>query len=263
MKAALFCFSGTGNTRWVCDRFAEEGARSGALQTTVIALDQDFLDGFAGFPLGDYDRLGLAHPIYGANLPPLVRRFAALLEARLVGGTDLFVLATYGFVNGLGPWAEQNLFRRLRIRQYVNIRMPNNITTPKVRVAMPGPEEVAVRKTQALVLLKEAAARVVSGRKWITGLGLFLLPGIAIRRFAKSAIADHYKQMSVDTARCTLCMLCVTGCPTHAIRFDQGKLHFTSACTTCTRCYNTCPAKAILIEGTYADPKDCPRSILA
>lgn len=263
MKAILFCFSGTGNTRWVCERFVEEGRRRGWVDTLLVPVTRAALDDLGNLPLGEFDLVGLAHPVYGADLPPLVRDLVRALEARLTRPVEAFVIATYGFVNGLGYWAERKSFRHLKIRQYINVRMPNNITTPQVRTPVPGPPEVRRRLEQALPVLRRGWDRILRGRRWITGFGPWLLAGTVIRRAARKGIAGFYRQLSADPARCTLCLTCLEGCPAGAVSLEGRHLRFSAACTACTRCYNTCPTQAILIGGTYADPHDYPRYVLA
>jgi ferredoxin len=55
----------------------------------------------------------------------------------------------------------------------------------------------------------------------------------------------------VDVAGCTLCLACVSACPTGALRDnpDRPMLTFTEeACVQCGLCANTCPEKVIALE---------------
>jgi ferredoxin len=57
--------------------------------------------------------------------------------------------------------------------------------------------------------------------------------------------------VKVDTVACTLCLACVSACPTGAMVDDPGRpwLGFTEeACVQCGLCRNTCPESAITLE---------------
>ena len=57
--------------------------------------------------------------------------------------------------------------------------------------------------------------------------------------------------VKVDTAGCTLCLACVSACPTGALRDDERRpwLGFTEeACVQCGLCRNTCPESVIALE---------------
>jgi Pyruvate/2-oxoacid:ferredoxin oxidoreductase delta subunit len=206
-----------------------------------------------------YDGIGIAHPIYGANIPPLVRSFIAALENVLEHDKKLFIVSTFGYINGFGYFAERKLFRKLKIRQYINVRMPNNVTTPRVKSVIPGNAARDSMKKEALKLLERAAARIAAGRKMVMGIAPYLVPGIFIRKISRGAIADHYRQLSVDTVKCSRCLDCANHCPARAIELRENKIVFTSRCTACMRCYNYCPRNAVLIDGLYADPAEYPR----
>lgn len=60
-----------------------------------------------------------------------------------------------------------------------------------------------------------------------------------------------FGSVHVDAAGCTLCLACVSACPTGALRDnpDRPMLTFTEeACVQCGLCANTCPEKVITLE---------------
>ncbi|MDJ0931422.1 4Fe-4S binding protein [Breoghania sp.] len=63
-----------------------------------------------------------------------------------------------------------------------------------------------------------------------------------------------YGQVVVDTDGCTLCLSCVSACPTGALSDnpDRPQLRFTeSSCVQCELCADTCPEKIITLEPRY------------
>ena len=51
----------------------------------------------------------------------------------------------------------------------------------------------------------------------------------------------------VDMNKCIKCMKCVNTCPTHNIKFENGKFKFGNDCIMCVRCSFNCPENAISI----------------
>ena len=258
MKIAIFYFSGTGNTRWVCERFSEAMSRK-SVQTDIIAIDHRFEETLKSIDLEKYDRIGISHPIYGGDIPPIVRRFILNLEQKLSHPKDGFILATFGYVNALGYFAEKKYFHKLTIRQYINIRMPNNITSPRLKSKLPDEQEVQGMKRQAIKTIEKMVVRVVANKKVVTGIAPYLIAGIIIRKNFSHQIRDYYQSISVDMNRCARCFDCVNHCPAKAITFNADRLEFSDKCTACMRCYNFCPKYAVLIEGKYADPAEYTR----
>ena len=60
-----------------------------------------------------------------------------------------------------------------------------------------------------------------------------------------------YGEIIVDTNKCTLCLACISLCPTNALEdnADKPELNFTeNACIQCGICENTCPETAIKLN---------------
>src|SRR3546814_11012440 len=60
-----------------------------------------------------------------------------------------------------------------------------------------------------------------------------------------------FGRIAVDTAGCTLCLACVSACPTGALHDDENRpwLGFREeACVQCGLCRATCPEKVIALE---------------
>lgn len=60
-----------------------------------------------------------------------------------------------------------------------------------------------------------------------------------------------FGRVNVDAENCTLCLACVSACPTGALKDNEGlpQLGFTEdACVQCGLCKNTCPEKVISLE---------------
>lgn len=250
MDVAILFFSGTGNTRWAAGYLAER-LEAGGHRVLVHDLEE-------GLPsdLEARDRIVLAHPIYGANLPRIVS--AVSRSPGFPSGLPLNVLATFGYVNALGYFRECRALG-LPIHSYYNLRMFNNVTTPSVRGRIiPAGIRIAQRaKIEAS--LDAIAKSIASGARKIEGLGPYLLPGLVIGRLSRDRLRDSWKSLSVDPGLCTHCLRCAKSCPSASIEVAGTAFRFLETCTACMRCYNSCPVQAILVDGKYADPSAFPR----
>lgn len=77
-----------------------------------------------------------------------------------------------------------------------------------------------------------------------------------------------FGSLAIDAENCTLCLACVSACPTGALSDDpeRPRLSFTEdACVQCGLCRNTCPEKVIALEPrlNFTDAAIQPREIKA
>lgn len=261
MKFSTFYFSGTGNTRWAAAEFTKMIQDQGH-QAELYSIDigVQLSDGQIRAIVADADAIGFANPIYGGDIPPIMRTFihrVVGLIGPLATAKNVYVINTYGYVNAFGPNETQKLLAGsgLTLSAYVNIQLCNNVTSSKPLDRA----KLAQRMVRGRQELNRLADRLIAGRKRIRGHGPQLLIGAMIRKKIPEAIAKFYQTLGVDRAICTRCMVCVKNCPTGSIRLKGDKFVFSAGCTACMRCYNFCPTGAITIDGVVADPHTFPR----
>lgn len=244
MNIALLYFSGTGNTEWLAWTLSDKLINCGS-EVDLFDLGKECM-----FNHHDYDTFILAHPVYGANAPRIViEKTTALIP----GNRRLNIVATYGYVNALGYFAEKKVLGR-KIDSYYNVRMFNNISTPRSALHIPPLSRRQKKMKKLEERISRIADRLSRGRRRIMGIGPQLFGGIFVRKALTESIQKNYLTFGVDPARCTLCRLCIKECPTHSIEEKDGKFTFHATCTACMRCYNRCPEYAVTIDGEYADP---------
>jgi NAD-dependent dihydropyrimidine dehydrogenase PreA subunit len=262
MIFSTFYFSGTGNTQWVAEEFNRIVISRGA-QGKIYPITDPALRDIATLKdiIDESDHIGFANPIYGADIPPVMKSFIGRVKSCLSNipmNRPIYILNTFGYVNAFGPIAAQKLFAGtgLQITVYINIRLCNNISTPRLKTKPITEATLAQRKQQAKSILEKAVLQILASRKWISGIGPYLIPGILIRRFSSQGIAQHYQALGVNMESCRQCMKCVNECPTQSIKYSpQSGFTFLPTCTACMRCYNFCPAYSILMDGSFADPQ--------
>ena len=262
MKLSTFFFSGTGNTRWAVETF-NAIIREKDHQAAMFSIDfgENLTDEHILKIVQDADCIGLATPIYGGDIPPIMKGFIdRLIKILKPVQTEkkVFVINTFGYVNAFGPNEMKKLLAGsgLVLTAYVNIQLCNNVivTQPVDR------ELLNKRMARGKAELIRLADRLLSGRKRIKGHGPQLMIGAMIRKKVPEAIARHHQTLGVHSETCTRCMTCVNNCPTQSILFDEGEgFTFLPGCTACMRCYNFCPTGSITMNGVYADPNEVPR----
>jgi len=245
MNIACLYFSGTGNTKWLSETLYEN-LRAEGVDVTLFDLEKE-----VHFDHHDYDKFIVAHPVYGATVPRLV---IEKVDDLIPGNRKLIIVATYGFVNALGYYAEKNMLGR-KIKAYFNVKMFNDVCTPGFRSPVKPVEKRLKSKTNIERKIARIAHDIAANKNRIQGIGPQLLIGIRIRKAVREGLHTYYQTLGVDLNRCTHCGLCVRKCPTHSIEETDGNFVFDATCTACTRCYNQCPEQAITIKGKYADPE--------
>ncbi|HEY5556718.1 EFR1 family ferrodoxin [Acetobacterium sp.] len=262
MKFSTFYFSGTGNTRWAVETFNAIISEKDH-QAAMFSIDfgENLTDEHILKIVQAADCIGLANPIYGGDIPPIMKEFIdRLIKILKPVQTEkkVFVINTFGYVNAFGPNEMKKLLAGsgLVLTAYVNIQLCNNVVTTKPVDRELLNKRMARGKTE----LTRLADRLLSGRKRIKGHGPQLMIGAMIRKKVPEAIARHHQTLGVNMETCTRCMACVNNCPTGSILFDEGEgFTFLPGCTASMRCYNFCPTGSITMNGIYADPNQVPR----
>lgn len=263
MIFATFYFSGTGNTKWVVEQFNVLIEKK-ANQAKAYCIDRFYEIKKESIKdiVESATYIGFAHPIYGANIPPIMNDFIWLLmdiiTEEKIPVKPLYILNTFGYINAFGPFAAQKIISKecFTLIAYGNIRLCNNISTHSHRSTPITKEKLDIRKKKAIIELNKLINTVLSSEKRIKGIGPYLLPGIMIRKISKAKIKNHYQVLSIQKSTCTECMLCVKKCPTNSILYQDGAFSFVAECTACMRCYNFCPTASVLVDGIYTNPKE-------
>lgn len=249
MKVVTFYFSGTGNTEWVINQFhkilEDRGHTTKSFAIENISSEQSILELVA-----DADFIGVANPIYGANIPRNIRAFImnlteVLNHASLVH-SKLFFINTVGYVNGFGYFRTRGIVKKsnLQIIGYANIKLFSNVASTNTNSKITN-IELNKRKSKAIARLEKLVNHLEKNKVYFNGIGPHLIIGGVIRRLIQKDMENNYLNFVVDKALCTKCMKCVNHCPTNSIEYEKVAFIFKSTCISCMRCYNLCPANAI------------------
>ena len=231
----IFCFSGTGNSRYIANRIAQ------GIQDEIVDLNEKIKSN-DNSPVEVKGDVIVVTPTYAWRVPRIVSEW--LRNTELKGAERVWFVMSCGME--IGNAAEYNISLAqemgLCYMGTTRIVMPDNyiamFDTPQKSEA-----EVIVGKSQP------AIDAVISCIKEGKSLNSFK-HGMQDR--AKSRVVNNvfYKVLLKSSAfeasdACTGCGLCAQKCPTNCISLKGGKPVWTDNCTHCMACISYCPSKAI------------------
>ena len=231
----IFCFSGTGNSRYIAKRIA------GATSEEILDLNQKIKTQDVS-PLRTGQNVIVVVPTYAWRIPRMVSEW--LVQTELTDAERIWFVMDCG--DGIGNAAEYN--RRLAEQKHLHYMGTAQIVMPENYIAMfrvptvdeakrivqkaePSVEEVLtqIRAEQAF-----AAPKRKCGDRFLSGL-----VNRVFYRFCIRSSAFYGK----DT--CIGCGLCVEKCSRNNVRLKDGKPVWGKECTHCMACICYCPTEAI------------------
>ncbi len=249
--ARIYYFSGTGNTLVVAKRIAER--LDGTLHP-IAAVDRSE-------PIEtDASVIGITFPVYYADLPNIVRRFAEQLVC--AEETYIFGVATYGgavsasfkslarilaqrglsLAAGYGVHMPQNAFRKPwenKLAIYRRAQSRIHFVTRSVE-ARRGGLHYANLALQLLLTPLGGFFQRMTAPALEKAAGLPKASGLTVQQLIP--LAD--RSLSASEA-CTGCGLCTQVCPVTNIGIVESRPVWHSHCENCLACVNWCPQNAI------------------
>lgn len=250
----IFCFSGTGNSRWIAETLARD------LNDKVIMINNDCCercDVSAG------ERILWVFPIYSWGLPPVVKTFIRNIKLNN-DGTTHYMVCSCGDDIGLAhlQWRKEITHRGWEAMASYSVIMPNTYTLMK-GFDVDAQDIVARKLRDAVSRVNEIAQKIKSGIKTDDvkrGSWAWIKTHIIYPYFVKFCMSP--KPFHV-TERCISCGKCAKECPMKNITMPDCRPQWGDNCAMCLRCYHTCPQHAVeygketKFKGQYLHPKEC------
>ncbi len=248
--ATLFYFSGTGNTWWCAKSLAFHLEEMG-IPTRIESIEQTDTELTAKL-VAQSDLIGLAYPIYGSDLPEIMKEFIDKSLPVLEESKPLFVFCTQLMFSGDGCYAyAPNLERKqYHITYSEHLIMPNNVCIKGSPFSYTNdPEVLAPVLKKAEKKLKRFARHIADESPTTKGSSYTArLLGLMQRKPYRKYFDRFRDVFSVDGNRCIDCGLCVRICPSQNLFYEGQTIKTKGVCILCTRCYNLCPVQAILYK---------------
>ncbi|MBN2157093.1 MAG: EFR1 family ferrodoxin [Candidatus Lokiarchaeota archaeon] len=257
MNISIYYFSGTGSTWWVVQQFKSIAEKR---NHRVILTNIEHVAKIEG-NIDEIDVLGFAYPIYGSDIPQIMKEFLDRFNSNVTVRVRIpvLVLTSMLYFSGDGAllprkYLDKNMFKVLWSK---NISLTSNISIPFFRVNAVSQEKLDKRMEKAKIALVKLIEDIELGKprlriQW----GIFGWFLSWIQRIFERGMGFMIR-FSADSERCIKCLKCVKECPTENIHYDKisEKILYGNNCTWCMRCYNRCPTQAVLVRGKYCDPE--------
>lgn len=260
-SATLFYFSGTGNTWW-CAKTLSEQLEILGVSLSIQSIEQVDRESVVA-SIENSAFIGLAYPIYGSDLPQIMKDFIDDMLPINIAGKQLFIFCTQLMFSGDGCYAYSlNLMRKLyHVTYSEHICMPNNVCIKGTPFSYSNdPEVLAPILKRAEKKLKRFAGHIAEGKPTTKGSSYpARLLGLMQRKPYQNMFERYRDVFSVDGNRCIDCGLCIQICPSHNL-YREGRIIKTKGvCILCTRCYNLCPVQAVRYKNrTHPSKKGVP-----
>ena len=262
MRIPIFYFSGTGNTWFVTQEIANQLKDLGH-DVSVHAIESDDVKN----PTSLYklietaDIMGIGYPIYGSNLPKIIKNFLLNLpdtEDKVVFGycTQMTISGNGGaFIN------EYIKDKGYELKWASYIVMPSNLEFPPLVIF-----KIPTRR-RIINILKEAKEKIEIFTEHIHNNDPWIEDQTVIDKFYTTVsrpifsieFPEYRKLAYVDMTKCTKCNLCIELCPTNSMEYINGKINIDESCIFCLRCYSFCPHKAINLDFNMFNTKNYKR----
>ncbi|MDI6453066.1 EFR1 family ferrodoxin [Peloplasma aerotolerans] len=256
MKIAIFLFSGTGNTYFIGKKL-QDGFKEKSIFCDLFTIEKKRNDNQL---IEDYDVIGLGYPIYGSDVPLLIKKWIDGLKMQ--NHKKAFVFCTQMMYSGDSAAYGGRLLEKkgFIIRQQAHFNMPNNITDYKILRPFNkhNLKKIEQRKNKQVNRFVKKILIDKKSRKGsnLISLCLGLLQRIPYQKIEMKWISDTIKIED----QCILCEKCIELCPTENFEIKDGILKTKNMCIACYRCINHCPVNALhssknaLVKYPYKGP---------
>lgn len=246
MKGILYYFSGTGNTKWVADRFKEK------FQLYNVDIDLVHIQSAEDKKIEEYDFVIIGFPVYWKLPPKIVTDFLNKLNGTKKNKKAI-VYCTQGALSSSASYFAAGYLKK---KGYVpsiqiSIKMPNNFYFFVGKKY--SENEIKNLLTFADKKIENIVENFMNEKKVKESSSLIKLQfSKVMHNIFKGRIPRLSKNIS-STKDCDKCGLCLRNCPQGNITFEDGHAIFHSKCILCLRCIYICPINAIRYKGKKID----------
>lgn len=242
----IFCFSGTGNSRYVAEMLSRHLPDEVSEMTNSKPLNNEVL--------------GIVFPVYAWGLPNIVEQFLAHSLKEVVKEKPAYVYTVMTCGTDMG-YADR-LVSSLLKKSGISLDAAFSVIMPNTYVSLPGfdvdSDDAAARKVALASQLVPEIAMKISAKEKVTEVARGSFPHFKttiLRRFFNRYLMSD-KPFHVDDLRCSHCGKCIRQCPVGNITMTEQKqlLWKGKGCTGCLGCYHACPHRAIRY-GRWTDNK--------
>jgi len=234
----MFYFSGTGNSKYVAELFAQNKN----IPCHSIEEDIDFDE-----IISANDVITFCYPIYMSRVPRVLREFVAQ-HMKSLKDKKLIIFCTQIILSGDGTRALVALFPKNHIDAIYteHFFMPNNMPDIPIIPIING-DDIGKSLIRAKSKMDMVCRNIQNGKVKKRGFNIISrILGIPQALLLNSVENRANRAVSIDND-CNNCGLCIKICPMNNFSVENAKVTHNHNCTMCYRCINACPEKAISV----------------
>ncbi len=237
----IFFFSSTGNSQTAAHRLAAQGGE------TLVDMAEALRKGHTAYTIGNNEHVGFVMPVYGWDIPPVVRHFVNSLTLDNYRKQYTYLIATCGDDTGKA-WQQ---FDKLLNKKHWHLDFGRALIMPNTYVCLPGfdtdSSSLAQKKiSQGLAQLESIARQTAAEQTGFDmmqpGSHAWLKTHVLGLLFHRLLITDR---LFHTTRNCKGCGQCAQVCPLKNITMENKRPRWHHNCTGCLGCYHHCPAHAL------------------
>lgn len=233
----IFYFSGTGNSKYLAQKAAEN------ITGEVVSITQAMRENNFDFTVKRGEKVGFVTPVYFYGIPKCVLEFLDKAEINLGGENYVFSALTCGGTTAnAGKMLEKALKKKgIAVDAHFAVAMPDNYI-PMYEIQSEAQARDKLKKADSII--ERITEDIASGKR-----GDFDACKGTV--FMTKALYPLYRPMRKTkrfyvTDNCVSCGKCESGCVDRAIEMQNGKpVWVKGECTRCLRCIHACPQRAI------------------
>ncbi|CDI48093.1 EFR1 family ferrodoxin [Clostridium tetani] len=245
MRGVLCYFSGTGNTKWIADKFKYY------FNMKNIKLDIINIEEKQDMELSEYNFLVIGTPIYGELHPKIVDTFLNNLPEGNKIKTILYSTQGSKKASALNVIESKIENKDYTVVSKIMFKMTNNFYFSIGKKA--SSKEIDEILLSCERKIKNTVNNFI-GEKYIKEKAnrlRVILSKIASKHF-NNYLHNLSKNLS-SSEDCIRCALCLRNCPQNNITFENGHVVFHSKCMMCLRCIYICPTNEIRYKNKKID----------
>lgn len=236
-RMALIYFSGTGNTKLIANRIAEN------LKIQIINIENNY--NFEKL-FSEIETLIIMYPVYYSTPPIIIREFLNKYRENLEN-KNIMSLVTQMCFSGDGAYVIRDYLPKSANLIYSrHIDMPSNISNLPI---LPFFENFLInfKIHHALKKSDKISIEIKNGNLKTQGNTNFgNKMGLSQRIGGLEKESEKRNNLWIDDT-CIACGLCVKNCPVNNLFIENKIAHSKGSCIFCTRCENICPKKSIRV----------------
>lgn len=237
----IFYFSGTGNSAYVAKNTAMK------LNERCISIPIALKNSEYEYTLKDNENLGFVYPIHACRPPKIVTDFIQNLKLKNYNNQYAYSIFTCAGNPEAASHVLNSYLKKIKLSLCGSycILMPGNYPIRENKIPKEEEErrvneaEKEIQKIYENILDKKESYKKTKYLNLKSYFKSYIMGGMLFKLNVRTI------PFSVNE-KCISCQLCVTSCPVHSLKLENGKIaRDNKTCVLCMKCLNCCPNEAI------------------